>query len=238
MEALTRLSRALLTERELQHDLDAILAVADATVPGCEGASVTLVIEGKPRTQAAVDRIVVAIDLAQYEAEEGPCLLAAAENRPVIVDRLALDDRFPRFAERAAETGVQSSLSLPVVVDGAVVGSLNLYASVPSAFDASSQDIAAVLATQVGTAVAKSRVLPAGRDVVVSAQEFADEQADIGVAEGMLMVIEQCSVEQAAALLRNAASSEAESLVAIARRIIQEVQSQPRKRANEPNRTD
>ena len=223
--AIAELGLALLTEKELQGDLERILRAAQRSVPGCEAGSVTLLVEGSPRTEAAISRAVIAIDVAQYETQEGPCLLAAALNAPVVVDVLGTDERFPNFAERVAPLGLQSSLSLPVVIDSQVVGSLNLYAWQRDAFDATSQDISAVLATQVGIAVAKSRLLTEAHAVATVAQQAADEASDVAIAEGMLIVLERCSLEQAQSLLRNAASAEAESLVVIARRIILEVGS-------------
>ena len=222
--ALMALSLAWLDEGpRLKPDLDRILAVAEGTVPGCDAGSITLIVEGQPQTEAVIDRVVVAIDVAQYEMGEGPCLTAAGENRPIHVALIPTDERFPRFAERVAHTGVQSSLSLPVVAFGGPVGSLNLYSWTPSSFDARSQDLGAVLATQVGVAVAKSVLLTSSQGLAVVAQRLSDQNADIAVAQGMLMVLEQCTVEQAAALIRNAASSEAQTLVAVARRVIGEV---------------
>ncbi|HEX3795999.1 MAG TPA: GAF domain-containing protein [Acidimicrobiales bacterium] len=225
-EAIVQLSLALLTESDLQADLDRILEVAQRTVPGCEAGSVTLLVEGSPQTEAALSRAVVAIDLAQYETNEGPCLLAAALNTPIFVDVLSADERFPNFSERVADLGLQSSLSLPITIEGDVVGSLNLYAWRSSAFDATSQDMGAVLATQVGIAVAKSRLLVEAKEVAVAAQQVADESSDIAVAEGMIMVLERCSLDQAQSLMRNAASSEVKTLVVIARRVIAEIHSQ------------
>lgn len=216
--------------------LDRILAIAQRTVPGCDAGSITLIVEGQPQTEAVIDRIVVAIDLAQYEMHEGPCLAAAAENRPIHVDLIPTGERFPRFAQRVAHTGVQSSLSLPVVAFGGPVGSLNLYSWTPSSFDARSQDVGAVLATQVGMAVAKTHLLTSSQQLAVVAQRLADESADIAVANGMLMVLEQCTIEQAAALIRNAASSEAQTLVATARRVIAEVASQSRTQQSQLDR--
>jgi GAF domain-containing protein len=219
---------------KLKPDLDRILALAERTVPGCDAGSVTLIVEGQPQTEAVIDRVVVAVDLAQYEMQEGPCLAAAPENRPIHVDLIPTDERFPRFAERVAHTGVQSSLSLPVVAFGGPVGCLDLYSWTPSSFDARSQDLGADLATQVGVAVAKSQLLAGSRDLAVVAQRLADEHADIAVANGMLMVLEQCTLEQAAALIRSAASSEAQTLVTIARRVIAGVASRRRAEQLQP----
>ncbi|HEY2214260.1 MAG TPA: GAF and ANTAR domain-containing protein [Acidimicrobiales bacterium] len=222
-DAIVQLGLALLTESALQADLNRILRLAQRTVPGCEAGSVTLLVEGSPQTEAALSRVVIAIDLAQYEADEGPCLLAAALNTPILVNVLSADERFPHFAERVNGWGPESSLSLPVTIGKDVIGSLNLYAWQPSAFDPTSQDIAAVLATQVGIAVAKSRLFEEAKGVALAAQRAADESSDIAIAEGVVMVLERCSLDQAQALLRNAASSEAATLVVIARRVIAEI---------------
>ena len=236
-DALMTLSLTLLGEGpSLQRDLDGILSLAQRSVPGCDAGSVTLIVEGRPRTEAVIDRVVVAVDLAQYEIKESLGLQAAAEDRPIRVDLIPSDERFHRFADRVTHTGVQSSLSLPVVVGGVAVGSLDLYSWTPFSFDASSQDLGAVLATQVGVAVAKSRLLARSEDVAVIAQRLADENADIAVAEGMLIFLEQCTREQAAALIRNAASSEAETRVGIARRVIAEVASQRRRAGSRSER--
>lgn len=226
VEAITALSRVLLTDQSLKGDLRRIVAVAERSVPGCDGASVALSIEGRPRTEAVTSKVVLELDLAQYEAGDGPCLVALREVRPVRLDLIAEEGRFPSFAERAAEAGVRSSLSLPVLVDGEAVGTLNLYSYTPAAFDETSQSLAALLVAQAGVAIAKSRLLAAGRRAADVAQQSADDRADVNMAEGILMSIEQCSAEQATALLRNAATSEEQTLAAMARRIIAEVESQ------------
>ncbi len=223
VEAITALSRVLLTDQTLGGDLRRIVAVAERTVPGCDGASIALTIEGRPRTEAATDRVVLELDLAQYEADEGPCLLALREARPVRLDLIGEEGRFETFAERAAGAGVRSSLSLPVIVDDEAVGTMNLYSYTPAAFDRTSQSMAAVLVAQAGVAIAKSRLLEAGRRTADVAQQAADDRADVNMAEGILMSLEQCTAQQATALLGNAATSEEQTLAAMARRIIAEV---------------
>jgi hypothetical protein len=50
----------------------------------------------------------------------------------------------------------------------------------------------------------------------------------------MLMGLEDCTPEQAGALIRNAAACEAETVVGIARRIIGEVNTQRRRAGGQP----
>lgn len=227
VEALTALGKVLLTDHVLNGDLQRIVTVAERSIPGCGGASIALAFKGRARTRAATDKVVLELDLAQYESDMGPCLQALREARPVRLDLIDQDTGFQTFAQRAAEAGVRSSLSLPLIVDDEAVGTLNLYSYAETAFDATSQSLAAVMAAQAGAAIAKSRLLAAGRRAAEVAQRSADDRADVGMAEGMLMAIEQCTAQQAAALLKNAATSEEQTLAAMARRIIAQVESQP-----------
>jgi hypothetical protein len=59
VEVFVSLSEVLLTEDDLPGDLHRVVSVAQATVPGCDGASVTLIVEGRSRTDAATDRVVL-----------------------------------------------------------------------------------------------------------------------------------------------------------------------------------
>ena len=54
------------------------------------------------------------------------------------------------------------------------------------------------------------------------AQRDVDDQAEIGIATGLLIYNEDCTVEQAEGLLRQAAAHEERTLVQVARRIIEQ----------------
>ena len=98
LRVMFELSRVLLTETDVRGDLERVVSVAEATVPGCDGASVTVIVEGRPRTETATDRVVLEADLIQYRSREGPCLSAIATGEPVRVVLIATDKRFVRFA--------------------------------------------------------------------------------------------------------------------------------------------
>jgi len=112
-------------------------------------------------------------------------------------------------------------LSTPALWGDEIVATLNLY-SRSGPFDESAELIAAVLANQVAIAVSRSPEFAAARDVVEQAQRDADDQADINLATGMLMVNEACTPEQAAGLMRQAADADEETILEIAQRIIQQ----------------
>ena len=59
----------------------ALAAVQD--IPGCRAASVCVLTHGEPRTAAVSDAVAIEVDVAQYTANEGPCLDAARTSRVV-----------------------------------------------------------------------------------------------------------------------------------------------------------
>jgi GAF domain-containing protein len=219
-DALARLGVALLTETTLKDDLDRLVRLATNLIADCSGASVTMVVEGRPSTVAVTDRVSLEIDLTQYESNDGgPCLTALGGER-VRIGFIPKDERFPHFAVGAADRRVLSVLSLPAIDHGTVVGSLNLYSRRADAFGDSAHDVALVLAAEVANAVAKSALLRTAHEARVQLQEQHDEQALVSMAKGILMAMQDCSAAAAENLIRNAATSNGEQLIVTAERIL------------------
>src|SRR3954470_19238773 len=112
--ALSELSRVLLADVDLRTALQAIADRATHTVPGCDWASVSMRIEGKPETTAASDRVALELDLLQYHSGEGPCLAAITGRQRIRLTLIGPDERFQHFVAGAREVGVTAVLSLPV----------------------------------------------------------------------------------------------------------------------------
>jgi GAF domain-containing protein len=222
--ALRVLAAMLLTEESLKADLEGVARLCVDVIPGCTGASVALLIEGEASTVAVSDRLSLEMDLLQYENAEGPCLVAL-EGRPVRVAFAARDERFPHFAVGAADRRVQSVLSVPLVDDEDVVGTLNLYGREPTAFDEHDEAMALVIAAEAPAAIVKSSLFSRAHDIRGYLQERHDARAQVAQAEGVLMAMQECSAEQAAGLLRHAADVNGERLVEAAQRVIANVRS-------------
>ena len=112
----TRLAMAFADLAEQLYDADhvddVLLRIAEATVStvaGCEMASVTLAERSGYRTAASTDSTATAVDHAQYQAHEGPCLDAILA--PMVYAQSFPDERWPTLASRPTESGVQSVLS-------------------------------------------------------------------------------------------------------------------------------
>ena len=220
VQSLLVLSDVLVSEQTLGMALARIVESATESIPGCDAASVALSIEGRPGTAAISARIALEVDLAQYDTDEGPCLEALRSARTVRLDIVESHEVFPHFASEAHRAGVRSFLSVPAVWRELVVGTLNVYSRSEDGFDETAETIAGVLASQIAIAISRSPEYSAARDVAEQAQRDADDHADIALATGLLMGNEDCTIEQAEGLLRQAAVDDAQTLVEIAHRII------------------
>lgn len=123
-------------------NLRRIVRSAEQDVPGCRAASICLLAHGQPRTAAVTNEVAVQVDVAQYRVNEGPCLWAARTSQTVRVNLLGDDHRFTRFAPLAHRVGIQAVLSVPVITDAHIAGTLNLYFPSPSAFELPAETVA------------------------------------------------------------------------------------------------
>jgi GAF domain-containing protein len=221
VNTLQQLAEVLQTQRTLGAALAGIAEAATVSVPGCDAASIAISIAGRPATAAVTARVALELDMVQYDTQNGPCLTSFQSMSTIRVDLLEQGDAFPHFAPAARRKGFRGVLSVPATWGDEVVATLNMY-SRSRPFDQSAESVASVLAAQVAIAVSRSPEFAAARGVVEQAQRDADDDADVNVATGLLMVNESCTAEQAEGLLRQAATQDERTIVEIAQRIIQE----------------
>jgi GAF domain-containing protein len=222
--ALERLAEVLQAQPTLGGALASIAETATTSVPGCDAASIAISIEGRPFTAAGTARVAFELDMVQYDTDDGPCLTSFRSMSTIRLYVSEPGDRFPHIAVAAERRGVRAVLSVPAVWGAEVVATLNLY-SRRGPFDQSAESVAAVLAAQVAMAVSRSPEYAAARAVVEEAQRNTEDDADINVATGLLMVSQACTAEQAAGLLRQAAIDDERDVLEIAHRIIEQHRS-------------
>ncbi|MEO5842812.1 MAG: anti-sigma factor antagonist [Acidimicrobiales bacterium] len=182
-----------------------VTSLAAATVDGADGVSVTLERHGQPATVAASNDTVLRMDNDQYQTGEGPCLAAATEGHWFHIESLVDETRWPAFVSRAAEEGIGSILSTPLMVAERPVGALNIYSNSERAFGSDEQELAALFATQASAILADAR--PDANDDsagqrIASALIARDV---IARAQGVLMARQNVSANDAAAVLHRSA---------------------------------
>ena len=124
----------------------------------------------------------------------GPCLDAVFEQHTMRVPDMRHEQRWPRFAERAAAVGAQSMLSFQLYVEGDNLGALNLYSGEPNSFTDESEEIGLLFASHAAVAFADAQKLDQLHQAVAARDV-------IGQAKGILMERYQISAEQAFRLL-------------------------------------
>ena len=145
-------------------------------------------------SRAPSGELARAVDALQDELGQGPCLDAAYEHETVRVTDMAVEERWPRFAERAAALGATGMLSFQLYVEGDDLGALNLYGRTAGAFDDESEHIGLLFAAHAAVAYA------AVRQQAGMVRNVATRQL-IGQAQGILMERHRITADQAFALL-------------------------------------
>jgi hypothetical protein len=129
LDAMRRLAESL-TPGDLDHTLARVTNAAVEILPGTHYASVTVRhADGRLETFAETDPLLLGLDAAQYELQEGPCYDAAVEDAFVVSPHLASDERFPRYAPLAVKAGIraQAGVRLFDTPRPSAQGALNLY---------------------------------------------------------------------------------------------------------------
>lgn len=193
LEAANRLAQAL-APADLDATLAAITGTAVEVLPQVDYASITIRLgDGTLDTKAETAPFLVELDAQQYALREGPCYHAATSEPVVVSWNLALDDRFPNYGPLAAEQGVLSQAGLRLFTGPQRQGALNLYSTVPAAFEDFDQ-LGALFASQAGMAIAYATELG-------NLREAMQTRTTIGQAIGIVMERYQLSDDRAFAFL-------------------------------------
>jgi hypothetical protein len=190
--------------------LSRIAEAAVSTIAGCQMASVTLCEPSGYRTAASTDPAATAVDQAQYQLDEGPCLDAV--DAPMVYAQSFPDERWPTLASRPTESGVQSALSYRLAAANSATadsggGSLNSYGVSPYAFTDTAQEIGLILAAHASVAARavddRSTLQSLRRDL----QQVLLSREVIGQAKGILMERLNITPEDAFDLLRRSSQN-------------------------------
>jgi len=195
-----------------------IAETAVSTVAGCEMASVTVNESGALRTASTTDIAASAVDQAQFEAQEGPCLNAV--ETPVVYAKSFPDARWPTLASRPSDLGAQSAASFRMGAakpdTAQTEGSLNAYGIEADAFSLEAQQIGLILAAHASMAAGAARQRDALEDLADNLHKALLTRDVIGQAKGILMERHRLTPEGAFDILRHASSVLNEKLHAVA----------------------
>lgn len=221
------LSGLLLSEEDQERTLRRVGDLAVRSIVGCDAVGVTINDGRSPSTGAATGGLVYEVDNFQYDIAEGPCLEAVKTKTIVEVPDMATDQRWPRFAGHAAERGLLSSLSLPLIVRGDALGALNLYAFRPRAFDVADRQTGTMFAAQAAVALANAQTYAASVKVARELREALESRAVIDQAIGILIARNHFDPEEAFTALRVRSQKENRKLRDVASDIVRDASQRP-----------
>jgi hypothetical protein len=219
-EALAVAARQLQAAASPDVLLRQIVEVAVATIEGCTYAGVTVDRAGRVSSPVVSDSSVLMIDELQYTIDVGPCLEAMrGSDFFVDVPDLEHDARFVPFSQEAAQAGCRAMLAHRLYVDGATLGSLNLYADAAHAFTDEDRQRSVVLSALASLALNVVRLEVDGEGL----REAVQSRDLIGQAKGILMERLQLSADEAFALLRQQSQDQNVKLRELAQHVVNDI---------------
>ena len=219
--------------RSLEEMLTQVATLTMLTVPGADGAGVTMMDADEPDMIVASTQFVSDVDRIQYRIGEGPCISAAAEGRTMGSGALGQDDAWPTFGPLAAEAGVHSALSLPLIVDGRVLGALNVYAHVLDAFSDSARLVGERFAQAAAVAIYNARLLDQAEQRNNRLENALVTRSTIDRAIGIVMARSGVNGDEAFVRLRIMSQHQHIKLNLVAERLVDEAVR--RTRAHQPD---
>lgn len=195
------------SDDDLLHQLRERSDRVKAIVPDCVGMTLASRVHDVTLTLVATSAEIAVLDAVQY-LSGGPCVDALEADRvmtyPAGDD--VLDERhWHDFARATSAASVASTLTLPVITDGVVTGTINLYAAAAHAFDGFHEDIARIFDAWAPGAVTNADLTFSSRREAEEAPRRLREDLTITVAVGILAAKTPRDLDEARGLLRDAA---------------------------------
>jgi GAF domain-containing protein len=218
------LARTLLTDdANLGDALRRVAETGCGVLANCSSASVTIVERGRPITVGSTSDVAQALDDAQYDAGDGPCLTAARERVLVRIDDIATERRWPDFAQRAVQRGVHTSLSVPLnLAREDTSGGFNVYGSVAAGFSDDDEQLCQAFAAQASIVVSNAQAYWASLELSANLSKAMESRAVIEQAKGILMTTYRVSADDAFDLLVARSQTENRKLREVASDVVHE----------------
>lgn len=217
---LAQLGGVLFSVETVQSTVELITRLAEQTLPGSAGSGVTLVNSHGSRTTAASTPLVAEVDALQYRLESGPCLTAWVEQVAVRITDLGQEKRWPQWTAAAAELGVHSMLSVPLVTSTGSVGAMKVYSRHRNAYDDHAEEILSLFAEQAAALLANMLTLTDARQLIAQLNDSLQARDLIGQAKGVLMAQGAANDDAALALLIAASERSGTKVHDVARQLI------------------
>ena len=176
---------------------------------------------GELRVMASSSERMRALELIEFQNDEGPCRDCLLSGDRVLNVRLdQADDRWPRFAPQAREAGFHMVHALPLRLRTDVIGAMNIFSPEVSELSPEDVNLTQALADAATIGILQERAVKHGTDLAGQLQGALNSRVVIEQAKGIVAERRQVDMDEAFALLRSYARSHREQLSDVARSII------------------
>jgi GAF domain-containing protein len=205
--------REQLTPADLDATLAQVTAAAVEVLTEVQLSSITIRhADGRLVTVAPTEELLLRLDGAQYDLQEGPCYEAATDTAYVVSSDLGTDERYPRYGRAAVAEGVRAQVGVRLFDGPRSHGALNLYSRQVGAFS-DLNALTELFASQAGQAIAYA-------EEISNLQEAVRTRTLIGQAVGIVMERYGLNDERAFAFLQRMSSHQNVKLRIVARDIV------------------
>jgi GAF domain-containing protein len=176
---------------------------------------------GELRVMASSSERMRALELIEFQNDEGPCRDCLLTGERVLNHRLAGDDDpWPRFSPQALEAGFQMVHALPMRLRDDIIGAMNIFS--PDLIEIAPEDVNLIqaLADAATIGILQERAIKHETDLAGQLQGALNSRIVIEQAKGIVAERRQVDMDEAFALLRSYARSHRTPLSDVARAII------------------
>jgi GAF domain-containing protein len=236
---LAAAARLPLTRGLLDSALKLVVVMSKSVMAGADGVSITLPRDGRLRTVAASNDVVLQMDHDQYDTGQGPCLDAATQGELFHSTDLNSESRWPQFVPRARALGIESIMSTPLMAADRPLGALNVYSREPDALASHEQQWATQFAQEAAhvlvAAAATSTATLTAASVDEQIHEALQSREIIALAQGVIMTRRNLSAEAAHRFLTGISRRTSQPLLGICQELIR---ASPSTRRGSPETRD
>ena len=183
-----------------------------------DGAGLMLVdAEGQLRWASASDQSAQTLEDGQERLAQGPCAVAFSQRLPAAIRDLRIESDWQEFTQVLVSEGISAALSVPVELDGGVIGTLDIYTRQPRDWDPSEVAALQAYAGLMGSLLMAAVTAQVKGRLADQLQAALQHRWLIEQAKGVLMGREELDAQAAFERLRRAARSSTRRLADVAK---------------------
>jgi GAF domain-containing protein len=183
-----------------------------------DGAGLMLIdAEGQLRWASASDQTAQTLEDGQERLAQGPCAVAFSQRLPAAIRDIRVEPDWAEFTQVLLGEGVCAALSVPVELDGGVIGTLDVYATEARDWDPSEVAALQAYAGLVASLLSAAVTAEVKGRLADQLQSALEHRWLIEQAKGVLMGRERLDAQAAFERLRGAARSSTRRLTDVAK---------------------